>query len=781
MLVRGLALSLALALASPQARDPRTEIEALQKKIALLAGDDVRRETDPAVLAASLGHDPAKIFAAVRGLDFHPYPGALRGGLGTLLAGSGNDVDRCLLLKDLLELAPTKPNLRFAFGELKPEQADALVARALQAVPTRVSSLPSTEDVVPKAGETDDGLAAVKASSDHLRRVSEGFVIDRDLIHSALKEAGMAIPGVEGDTTAGAARRLRDHVWLQAERDGKWIDLDPSFVDAAEGWAPVAAARTAPTLPAELYHRLGVRLVLERKNDAALESETLYSTMRNAADLAGRAIHLTVLPDDFRIDRFTQSLEKQAVKFDRFQPVVTIGGVRENGRVFDVKGRVFQSKDGKLTGIGDAAGGRVLGGLGRKAPGTSFSGLRLEVDAIAPGGPARTTTRYLLNRRATPVWNDEIRYRIALIQAWSIWPATGPLNDAFFVERLGTMLARDGGVPGLLLDHVEKKKAAGPSDLAARLDPLPLGLIGVAQSALALSQGELEPGEGLVFNDRPSILFWKEAMVPGKTDEVTWRGGVDLAQAPLGVVAKTAAAAARARMTYGILLTEGESSLMADGKGMLVSAASKLRVARAAKSDFTVVREPFEGLPPAAAADLKAGHVLVLTKAPARSGAWWRLDPATGECLGIGDTGEGQAVSEGVLILDNISIPMVDRCMKFVVCLNVGVGMGGASMADAGRECMTEFMKDFVKDTLDAAIKQFVLKEFQKDASAAGDRMMQDLVGPEYFKLYEKARRCYGNARDVGGLRKRVDLLLKMGNDIAKYAGQKAEEARRNR
>jgi hypothetical protein len=817
----GLLVSLLLTgnVHSNQAKDLRAEIERLQKKIELLAGEEVRRETEPGVLAAFLGHDPEKIFAVVRGLDFHPYRGALRGAQGTLLAGAGNDADRCLLLQDLLERAPVKPNLRFAFGELTAEQGGALAARALRSVPARSSALPATDDgLLAKVGETEESLAAagevaLKSASAHLRRVSRGFAADRASVGSALKEAGVALSGLEADRVTSRAVALRDHVWLQVERAGKWIDLDPSFPDAVAGWAPVPAARTAPALPPGIFHRVGLRLVVERRSGAALETEVIYSGTRNTAEMAGRAIHVTVMPSGFDVARFSQSLEAQAEKFERFQPVVTLGGSRENARVFDIHGQVFQSKDGKFgADSGAVVGTRVFGGLSKKPP-TSFSAIRLEIETISPGEPARTAVRSLLDRLRPgsreagkpdwdAAWQDEIRFRVALFQAWSIWPATGMLNDAFLVERLATLLARHGGIPALLLDHVEKKRAVSAAEVGERMDPLPLGLIGMAQSALLLSQGELDPGEGLVFAERPSILIWKEAIAPGKKNEVTWRGGVDLALAPLGIIAKNPAEAARARFAYGLLLTEGESSLMEEGKGSVVSAAVRFRRAREANVPLRVLRGEVKGvtLDPRTellvAGELRTGRVVVIPKEPVGSGgargtAWWRVDPESGECLGVGDTGEGQAVSEGVLILDNISIPMVERCMKFVICLNVGVGMGGASMQDAGRECMVEFMKDFVKDTLDNAIKEFIPQKFrdpaahyEKEAARTAENMMKDTVDPEYWALYQKAKKCYGATKELqelGGLRKRVEMLLKFGHEIAKYSNEKMDEARKNR
>ncbi len=811
-------LLLAGGLLPAQEPDARARIEAIQKRIELLAGEEVRREVDPAALAASLGHDPQRVFEAVRGLEFHPYRGALRGAAGALLAGAANDVDRCLLLRDLLERSPERPNLRFAFGRIEPAQAEALVARALAGVPARSSAFPSDDDgLLDLAGETEESLAAaelaqVKAASTHLGGVSRGYAADRAQVEEALKGAGIALSGLESDGVAARAAALRDHVWLQVEREGKWVDLDPSFPEAAPGWCPVPAARTAPALPPELFHRLSVRLVLERRSGEALETEVLYAGARPTADLSGRAVHVTVAPAGFDAAKFQGPLERQAARFERFQPLVTWGTARENARVFDVQGRAHASKDGRFgEDSGAVVGNRLLGGLSRKPP-ASFSALRLEVEAESPGEAPRKVARTLLDRlrpgaRASgrpewdDAWKDDLRFRVALFQAWTIWPATGALNDAFFVDRLAGLLARGGGIPRLLLDQVERRRAVPLAELGERVDPLPLGLIGVVQSALLLSQGELEPGEGLAFAERPSVLFWKEAILPGKKDEATWRGGVDLALAPLGVAAKDPLAAARARMAYGLLLTEGESSLL-EGKGPVASAAACFRKARETNVPLVALRGGAGGAKlearaeEAVRADLAAGRVVLVTASPVEVAgrprtAWWRVEPEGGACLGVGDTGEGQAVSEGVLVLDHISIPMVERCMKFVACLNVGVGIGGGSMQEAGRDCMTEFMKDFVKDTLDGAIKQFVPEKFRdpaghakKQAKAAAENMMKDVVDPEYWKLYQKAKRCYEagkKAKDLGGLRKRVELLLKMGNDIAKYAHEKEQEARRDR
>lgn len=764
MKVFGLLPLLLLGGAAPQ--DVRAAVQQLQERIARLNGEGLRSQTDPAALAASLAHDPERLFAFVRELPFHPYRGALRGARGTLLAGAANDVDRCLLLKDLLERAPAKPSLRFAFGELPDVPATRLAERALGAVPGLPGYLsPSTSTPDAQAAATKTLTTAAKP---RLARHAKALREDREQLEAALKEAGVALVGAEADGVAAKAGALRAHVWLQLEREGRWIDLDPSFAEATSGWAPTAAARTADALPDDLYHGVTLRLVVERRKGEALESEPAYAARRRTADLAGRALNLTLMPEGFDPEK---PLQAQLPKFTRFQAVVDLGGPPENTRVFDLQGRVLQSRDGKFAAdSGAVAGERVLGGLGgRKPPATQLAGLRLEVDVDVPGEPVATTQRRLFERGGPP---------LGLLQSWSIWPAVGTLNEAFQIERISRLLAKNGGIPGLIFEPGKLAEAA------ARVDALPYELIGAWQSALRLAQGAFRRGEGACYPDRPSIFFWKEGLAAGAKGDAIRRAGVDLAQAPLGCIARAPLDAARARFMYGLLLTEGESALMERPGAVVFSAAAVFRRAREAKLPVRVLRGGVEAPHARMRDDLKAGFVIVVPREAVEIGgrkasAWWRLDPTTGALLGIGDTGEGQAVSEGVLVLENISIPMVQRCLKFVVCLNVGVG-AGRSMQDAGRECMSEFMRDLLKETIEGAVNHFVIDPFKgKAKDRALDDVGEALDDPQLKQFYELARDAYGAAAEkLDGLSGQAAILLAMGSEIAEYAAQKNQDFR---
>jgi len=804
--VPGIALALLLAGPDPRAqeKDGREAVARLQKKIEALTGDDVRRQIDPAALAASLGHAPDKLFLYARALPFQPYGGALRGATGALLSGAANDVDRCLLLAELLRSAPEKPEVRFAFGEISEAQSLALASRALTPSAERPAIGMPIDVVLAKIGETKESLAAAEkaaltSAAPRVKKMAASLGADRAGLEQALKSAGIALSGTPEDGLAARATSLRSHVWLQVRRGEKWVDLDPSFPEAEAGWAPVAASRSVATLPTELDHSVGVKIVIERLNGNELATETVYVGRRPARELAGRAVNVSVMPTGFDVDKMSQPLEAMAPRFQKFQAVVDWGSGTENAKVFDGQGRVFASKDGKFgDDFGGAAGDRLAGAFGRK-PG-ALTAVRIELDSAAPGVAPQVESRFMLDRLkpgtrggGTPeldaAWKDDVRFRLGLFQSWTLWPAVGTVNDAFLFDRLARMLAAKGGLPAVIFEPADAGRIKA-ADLAERLDPLPLGLLQLWQTALHLSQGAFGKGGGSCFPERASLFVWKESVVPGEKGGIRWRGGVDVLAAPLGCVAKAPADAARARFLYGLLVSEGESAMMEKGGAPVFSAAAVFRKTREAKGEILVLKGGLGvALLDAATArrvgeELKAGRVVVIPKDPVEIGgrkatAWWRVDPSTGTCLGIGDTGEGQAVSEGVLVLEKISIPMVKRCMKFVICLNSAV-IGGRSMQDAGRTCMTEFVKDHLKETIEGAIDHFITSPIKKNVSATAEGSVKDMVdSPLVESLYEKAKEAYGVTSDtIDGFAGQMLMLLSFGHDIASYAAERGQERR---
>ncbi|MBN2245159.1 MAG: hypothetical protein JW755_04875, partial [Candidatus Aminicenantes bacterium] len=120
------------------------ELEALDdylKKLDSIEGLIDRTAFDVSALSRKLGCDQRKIFDFVRDrIGYQVYDGILRGAQGTLLEGSGNSIDRSLLLLRLLQEAGETFSYRFAQGTLSSSRTQELIARML-----RENSLPGQD------------------------------------------------------------------------------------------------------------------------------------------------------------------------------------------------------------------------------------------------------------------------------------------------------------------------------------------------------------------------------------------------------------------------------------------------------------------------------------------------------------------------------------------------------------------------------------------------------------------------------------------------------------
>jgi len=179
-------------------------------------------------LDAILGSMPADAdapFAFVQGAIRHvPYRGSVRGIHGTLESGGGNALDQAVLLRELLQARGLRA--RLVRGRLG--WADA----ARLTVGTSTPQAPRPDDPWPRW----------------------------------LEDAA-------------------DHWWVQVQRDGAWVDLDPSFPDSAAGEAVGEFRGAVAELPADSTTSVTVEL---RRGDLVLASAVLP-----AGDVVGGTVSLS--------------------------------------------------------------------------------------------------------------------------------------------------------------------------------------------------------------------------------------------------------------------------------------------------------------------------------------------------------------------------------------------------------------------------------------------------------------------------------------------------------
>jgi hypothetical protein len=596
-MLRALAVLLLLV---PQDPDPRS--------LALLdAVERAHRELgDPADVrfaAAKLGNDRARILEAVKALGWEPYAGVLRDAAGTLAAGSGNSIDRALLLRALLEAGGEKTQL--VRGELAPAEGAKLLAawRARAAAPA-VAVRPADLGLDPAAFEAH--AAARKAERD-------GLV--EEILDAARPEAAR-LGVLLGAREARPIEAPKEHLWVQVMERGKWIDLDPSPVAvAAAAPKPVAVKDLAP-----LRRSLLFRLLLDRKSGGKAETVKLLETPFEASSVLVKGVDFLLGPDAKErpaaekleaADPKAKLAMLKAVKVWRAGLVAD--GKQYGARPFDLQGNVYEVDAGGVAGaagaIGKAAGGlfgRAFGG--EEAPSFTFERLSLELAIREPGAPERVHRRVLL--AAGEPWLPVARISFLINGAP---PAPGEAG-----RRTIAALARNA--PAFRKALRGDVKGAQPDP---RSDP-PGRLLRFAELRRLVFDRLAEGGAWS--QDRVGVVAETTRLLEAEGAGRV-RRSIDVFENPVRFAGPEGAARARAA---GVADTALEAALMSRSAPGETAPTAWARFERAR---LTGAKEEL----------VEEGGRLLVRSSP---DAWWEIDPATGGCVGRVAGGGGQAALE---------------------------------------------------------------------------------------------------------------------------------------
>ena len=782
---------------------PPREVGALASEYAALEWP----ASTPEEIGRVLGHDPGRCLGFVRrALRYEPYDGVLRGSAGTLAAGAGNSADLALVLRDMLRGGIAESDLRFALATLSADQANGIVTRAMRAAPPETawaSTRPAPAETA-SAPPTDSERAALQSERKDFSRVVTGIKEHHRALEPVLPAAGYREDG------EGARSAARHHVWLQVRQGGSWMALDPVLGDTS-----LIPESTVDELPPAVAQRIAVSIEIEREERGRLLRAPILEADWPTEIFATRPLQIVVVPDGVKLagQGPHAPLVDRVRSWQRFRAAMSVPGERAHlSDAFDLTGRRAASGPLTIDVFGRARG--IAGGASAERL-SSLTGLALTIRLTSPGAPAIAIERWLVDRigpvaRAAgapavrPALASSTAVALALLQRLEVLFPSGRIS--------AVALARDALAPlaaSSLLDQVaELRRGTDVSVETLTLPSLPADLIQISNTALAQTDARIV-GRGRVFHPRPNVLIHTDGFVFDGTNARS-RAGIDIARGELAALADPAVAV-EAKRWYGLLISELEGPALASASpgNQLSSAAETLRQAVQSGATLAVVATPadLEQVPVDAdtrmlmTADLREGYRLVAPNRAVKGlpAAWWRIDPGGG-LLAIGSEGRGQAGSEGMMVLTDISIPSVERTMKFTACFNEAIA-GGRSTSSAGGACLAQAIVDIVKSSLDAAIDSFIknpLNEAMDDARAG-------MLGDEYDELYQKAQDAWekfqqaqallddpigetiekipgvqeGQAAADAGRRVgsafgfRLYLMMTMGKDIAAYAAKR--------
>lgn len=307
-----------------------------------------------------LDFEPSAAFEFVRDeIRFDPYDGILRGVEGVLGGRGGNALERSMLLKQLLEEMGF--DARLAHGTLTEAAAAGLLEQAL----------------TPRQAELDMDPLAILA----------GFIpgMMARLKSRAERDYAWLMAAAEADIRKAkpvliAPAAVRQHVWVQANLDGNWTDLDSAFRDASVGQRFTEPERFSKEPQAQDHQVVSFSVVAETWHGKQLSSRPVLQRELTAADAATSRIYLAFAP---RAAGTGNALAKAMGASTQFVPILTVDGDASVGDA--------------LPGISAAATGSS-GFLLASASAPELTGLYLEVKTQSPDGRRSTSRRTLLDR-----------------------------------------------------------------------------------------------------------------------------------------------------------------------------------------------------------------------------------------------------------------------------------------------------------------------------------------------------------------------------------------------
>jgi transglutaminase-like putative cysteine protease len=551
----------------------------------------------------------ARIFEFVQdNIAFEAYPGVLRGPRGTLLARAGNSADRAALLASLLTESGFQ--IRYVRGTLPERNARELVSSVWSGVGNPVSLTAPASDAANPTAE-----AFVAAGKRNYQR-----------IHDVLKGARMgekpAAPSF--DALVGEART---HYWVQVQKDSRWIDLDPSFADAAAGKTYASAEETMPALPAALYHRITVRIVAEESDGTQSATRELLTSSANAADLSGVGVLLVHVPENWQgpVRNIQGALGAALSETGRIKPLLLITG-REH-----IAGAPFRTVL-KTTGVGGL--GDLLSGEGTRKPLEMATAEWIEFKFDYPDGRSETLVRELFDlvgkakrARREALTQEEIRAlatgdrtRFLTATAFNIFFTTGRLDAAHL----------EGLAPG----SNSGPEQSGGNTAALRRLAIAFHLISDALS------------KKLKTRDGTMISFYPDSPRPVVSANAL-RGAVDGALEQALVDHVTANVPATIKMISSL----STSLLFAQADAQRVPAF--LVTSDQTRMDASIPADALARL----FDDVRQGNYALALERPIEVAglpryAWWRVDPRTGETVAVTDQGLHQSGSDHVLVTE---------------------------------------------------------------------------------------------------------------------------------
>jgi hypothetical protein len=237
---------------------------------------------------ANIPKDPQHALGSVAALGDDLYPGALGGSVGALRSGSGNSIDKALLLRDVLRVVAPNVTTVFAQCSLPTAESDALIAQA-RSGKAHPKILMQQAGAAANSAKDSATRTRLQHWADAWKTIIGQAQSEGRNLSSSLQTAGLVLPA--GLPAPDALRALAaQHVWVRAQVAGNWVDLDPTIEPGTPGKTRCSPASQSATLADNLYDVLGVSVAVEDTRSGSPRRTTILNRTMRTADIGDRDV-----------------------------------------------------------------------------------------------------------------------------------------------------------------------------------------------------------------------------------------------------------------------------------------------------------------------------------------------------------------------------------------------------------------------------------------------------------------------------------------------------------
>ncbi len=590
--------------------------------------------TTPAEIASQVG---AQIVTV-------PYDGVLRGPEGVLADGYGNSADQAVLLAEVLRQGGWRVQLAVS---------DAGGFDPVEATHPRQSTGGYAD--LHNALGADEGAMGRPAYQTHLAQTSKARSVVADQARLLLAQVVFS---------AAPVRAVERRIWgVEVDIDGSWtylspVGFQPRAIDTRITVDP--AAPVMASLPDDAVHQVNISVVAETISADGITSQTrVLDTGFAPARIGNHAVQLTLAPDAAALVGILTADDNAQAAFaavDSWQPVLQIGDQTITGTRFGASGLSLQPAS--------TTGGGLLGAIFQEATdalsemeGGQLGGVWVEYSAGLPGrtGPVHQRWIYDLTGAKSrlnqdPVSPKDLTYNEKLQRA----------------EALADMIRILGQTHWTSPTAVRSAYLASLANAAAQLAILSEGKmlpdgaltpsISGAPSILALARQEISPVSDQVYLDRINILTEHNQFAISDAGKLVVKRSMDIVENGVAARGEAGLSAQEAVLAQGVADTLAEALVHPGDTGDFNPAALAVLhgdEVRWHQGDAMPAYQP--AFAARIAENRSAGQLVVFSANPSIRGgidvsAFWRIDPVTGQTLGMDARGWGASYTEYVIV-----------------------------------------------------------------------------------------------------------------------------------